>query len=258
MNSALTSSSFWRLYFFGEAEDISARDIELQLHELAQDFVVRTDTITYQHQGQTHSAQIRFVEFRFPCGNGVDLLVEYELNPQHGLDPQGSAITLYLHDAASNDKQRMGWWDSVRWHPYCLHPEELDTLLRYWAHSGSQWPDERIALLLLAPFVGLSDEPMLQSLSARVDAAYRALCPQAIDDPPLPIQIPEPDYRWDHDDLLGLVFTGAYPCYSIRNKSHLEPDKGPFPFSQFGEVIRRVRLSSDPPNSPTADDRPER
>jgi len=238
MNNALTNPSFWRLYFTGEAEDTSGRDIELQLHELARDFVVRTDIVTFQYQGQTHSTQNRVVEFRLPCGNGADLLIEYEP------DPQGCTITLYLHDAGGNNKQRMGWWDSARWHPYCLHPEELDTLLDYWTHSDLPWPDERTALLLLAPFVGLSDERMLQSLSARVDAAYRALCPQAHDHPPLPIQIPEADYRWDNDDLLGLVFSGGYPCYSIRNPSHVGGDEGQFPFVQFREIIRRVSSRS--------------
>jgi hypothetical protein len=54
----------------------------------------------------------------------IDLLVEYEL------DPQGCTITLFIRDVSSNNKQQMGWWDLVRWHPYCLHPEELDIFAR--------------------------------------------------------------------------------------------------------------------------------
>lgn len=216
---------------------MSGHDIDLQLQELAQDFVVRTDTISFQYEGQTHSTQKRVIEFPLPCGNGFDLVVEYEP------DPQGCTITLFLHDAATRNKQQMGWWDLARWHPYCLHPEELDILLRYWARGASPWPEERTALMLLAPFVGLSDQHMQQNLSARVDAAYWAVCPQALDHPPLLLQIPE-DYRWDHDDLLGQVFSGAYPCYSIRNRPHVGSDEGQFPFSTFREVIRRLGFSA--------------
>lgn len=82
MNNVLTISSFWRPYFAGEPDDISGREIEVQLQELAQDFVVRTDTVIFQYEGQTHSSQKRVVEFRLPCGNGVDLLVEHEPVPQ--------------------------------------------------------------------------------------------------------------------------------------------------------------------------------
>jgi len=238
MNSALINPAFWRLYFAREAEVISDREIELQLREIARDFVVRTETIRFRHDGLDRTSQRRVIEFPLPCGGGTDLLVEYEP------DPQGCTTTLFLHDASSDRKQQMGWWDLARWHPYCLHPEELDLLLNYWARGASPWPDQRTALLLLAPFVGLCDQLTQQSLSARVDAAYRALCPKALNDPPHLCEIPEADYRWDQDDHLGWVFSGNYPCYSTRNRSHVGGDEGEFPFSWFREVISRIRLSS--------------
>jgi hypothetical protein len=225
MNTALTNPVFWRLYFGCEGQDISGRDIDLQLNELARDFVVRTDM----------TSQRRTVEFPLACGDGIDLLIDYQP------DPLGGTTSLFLFEASSNEKQEMGWWDSARWHPYCLHPDELDILLRYWTRGASPWPEEQTGLLLLAPFVGLSNEQARLSLLARVEWAYRTLCPQALDH--LSLEIPDADYCWAHDEALGWVFSGVYPCYSIRNQSHVAGDEGLFPFSQFREMIDRVRRS---------------
>src|SRR5262249_53890107 len=57
----------------------------------------------------------------------------------------------------------------------------------------------------------------------------------------VPVHVPEPDYRWEHDPELGWVFTSdKYCCYSLRNRPHAGSDEGQFPFIAFREMMSDV------------------
>lgn len=212
----LTDPLFWQLYYRLEMEGLSDEDVARQLRGLPRHFPVRLDEETETH----------LVEFSLPCPGGFDLFLEYEP------DAFGSSITLYLRHAASGAKGQMGWWDLARWCPYCLHPDELDLLLDYWSNVASGGPDARIALLLLARFVGLCDEATRRVLSDRVNAAYRELCHGASGHLPLSLEI-ETDHQWVRDEQLGWLFEADYAGCSLRNRAHKESGEEQFPFAQF-------------------------
>ncbi len=138
----------------------------------------------------------------------------------------------------------MGWWDLARWHPYCLHPEELDSLLRFWSRWDPRWPSLELPLLLLCQFVGLQDGNARDSLAARAEAAIQTL---GLSDskqarPYVPLCVPEGDYHWEMDAELGWVFMGyEYCCYSIRNRPHADSHEGRFPFTAFREMMSEVQ-----------------
>lgn len=231
MNRALSNPQFWRLYYHLESDSLSEADIAVQLRDLSEHFILRTDT-----DGDDDEPRYT-VEFRLPCGDAFELFIEYEP------DPFGSAITLFIRSVAEDAREQMGWWDLARWHPYCIHPDELDALLEYWARQNTAWPDQRVALLLLAPFVGLADETMRQALSARVDAAYRELCPEG-GNADLRLHVNEEDqHRWERDDELGWLFSADYACYSLRNRAHRGGEEGVFPFARFYTLMSEIRAA---------------
>jgi hypothetical protein len=138
----------------------------------------------------------------------------------------------------------MGWWDMARWHPYCLRPEEFDSLLQFWGRWDQRWRGQELPLLLLCQFVGLPDASARDALAARAQAAWRPLgLPQPGESPlEIPLHFPEGGYRWEADADLGWVFTSDdYCCYSIRNKAHADSEEGHFPFTAFREMMSEVQ-----------------
>jgi hypothetical protein len=227
MNKAFTNPLFWTFYYQLEFDESQEVDVAGQMRDLSEEFPVRSEII----DGESRQHGLTVAEFALPCGSDLALLVEYQP------DCFGSAITLYIQSRASGAKQQMGYWDTVRWHPYCLHPAEFDALLSHWADADPAWPDPRIALLLLAPFVGLSEETARRALAERVDAAFHDLCPGS-DMPDLALHVPE-NYRWTDDASLGWLFSGEYPCYSMRNRAHMAGAEE-FPFIAFGQLMQGI------------------
>jgi len=176
-------------------------------------------------------------DFRFelPCGPRYSLRVEY------ALDSWG--ITLLLVDVASEETHELGWWDESRWHPYALRWDELMLLHRYWESSGDGGvAAERV--LLLSPFVGIGMEERedlairrqflaraLQSLGVADSREAQVLGEQALRPPS------EDDYSWVSDPRVGWLFSGEYPCYSLRNHEHTGASEPRFPFERFAQLL---------------------
>jgi hypothetical protein len=148
----------------------------------------------------------------------------------------------------SYNSGRLAWWDA-RWHPYGLRWSEAETIARHLARVTSAPPDP-IPLLLLARFAGIApaDQAGLELARNQVADGYRRMglfneeeirglvdctisCPS------------EEDYAWSLDNELGWVFSGDYPCYSIRNRAHVGGAEGLFPFRQFADLIERLTAS---------------
>jgi hypothetical protein len=217
VNAALRDPLFWQQYYRRDSDDFCEDAAACQLEALAKDFVVETD----------EEAESSVVHFGLPFGDASEMRVAYTM------DAFMTSMELSLRDVASGKDEEMGWWDDARWHPYCIRPEELDLLERHWARRGQ---DVQVGLLLLAPFIGLGDEAARDAMSSRVNAAYRVLCPDVGDHPPLSLHICE-DYRWSRDEELGWLFSGEYPCYSLRNRAHVGGEEGRFPFARFNSVM---------------------
>jgi hypothetical protein len=168
---------------------------------------------------------------KFPLSFGsMSLCIEY------AVDSFGATAEL-LCGRSDGDMQLMGSCDAIRAHPHCLHPDEFDLLLNHWSRNNSE-ADQRIALLLLAPFVGHTDPAACRALSDQVRAAFHGLYPQA-SAPDLSLFARE-DYRWEIDGELGRLFTGKYACYSMRNREHIGVDCPPFPFTEFNRLIASI------------------
>ena len=223
VNEALEDPLFWQLYYLCEFEQFPEEAVVRQLKALARDFAVRTDA-----DGETP-----VLRFRLPLGDRFEIGIDFTL------EEFMCRIGLDLHDAEAGKSVALGWWDDIRWHPFCLREEELDRLVHYWSRHAPAWYDARIGLLLLAPFVGLTEAGARDRLADRVNAAYRDLCLGAAAHPPLAIKM-RADYRWSHDGELGWLFSGDYACYSIRNRAHLGGGEGDFPFTQFNAVMDAI------------------
>ena len=50
----------------------------------------------------------------------------------------------------------------------------------------------------------------------------------------------EDDYKWSKDNELGWIFGGAYPCYSIRNREHVDGAEGRFPFAEWATIVAKL------------------
>jgi hypothetical protein len=234
MNAILRTKDFWRPYLTLEPEELSEDDLNAQLDGLRNDFTVRDEVVTFEEDGEEYTEPYRVAEFSFFCGPNFSLLLEYQ--PEY----DGCSRHLYLVDERTGTKQQMGWWDLARWHPFCLRPSELDTLLSFWMRWDIRWPQPEVPLLLLCQFVGICDVATHDAMLVRVEAAYRALgLPEVTAQKtavPLPLQ---PDSGWKHIPELGWVFTGdEYACYSLRNQTH--SGSGIFPFQEFLEMMRQV------------------
>jgi hypothetical protein len=233
MNRILATKKFWQGYF--SLEGLSAAEVDAQLEGLGRDFAVVTERHQYESNGRRTSFVSSHVEFCFDCGKDFSLVVEYEP------EVNGSSINLLLVDRRDGKRHAMGWWDLARWHPYCLRPEELEELLRFWGGSGAE---TNVRLLLLCPFVGLESAEARDALLRRAEAAYSGLGLSAIEGGSSwgLVRVPEDGYRWELDGELGWVFTSdEYCCYSIRNRPHLNGSEGWFPFDLFEEMMAGVR-----------------
>ncbi|HSI15947.1 MAG TPA: hypothetical protein VK961_28120 [Chthoniobacter sp.] len=237
MNLVFTAREFWQPYFYLEPEGVNEDEVARQLKIIQADFPVREDKVQFEVQGRQHVAIHRIVEFSFRCGDRYSLLIEYEL------ETDGCLLELFLVDGQSGTKSKMGWSDLACWHPYCLHPEELDALLVYWERHDPRWSSQHLPLLLICQFVGLPDASSRDSLSARAQTALAAVCPTVRME--IPLHISEGDSIWEDDPELGWLFTSdTYGCYSLRNRPHLDSKKHHFPFAAFRELMAEVRRSN--------------
>ena len=241
MNPVFKSPAFWQPYFTLEPEGVSAEDLAAQFAVLGQDFTVRQKTHTIKKARRTYRFVDHFVEFEFACGGRHSIVVEYQA------EVDGCSKEFSLVDASGRSHQ-LGWWDGGRSHPYCLRPDELDALLRFWERHDARWPEPHEPLLLLCQFVGLEDSAAVKALSARA-AAWRALGlpPAKKGHPPVRLEVPETkDYRWERDEELGWVFTSdEYCCYSVRNRAHAGGEEAEFPFTEFARMLEHVRRRNE-------------
>ncbi len=99
------------------------------------------------------------------------------------------------------------------------------------------------SLLLLAPFVGFGtgDSQAQERAEARVESAFRELGIEESEIQDLTVATirtsTEDDYLWIADPQLGWVFGGEYPCYSLRNRAHLNGNEGVFPFVEYRQML---------------------
>jgi hypothetical protein len=242
VNPVFATNAFWQPYLTLEPGEVSEDDFRAQLEGLGRDFTVRDGTIHYDYSGHPRTAVRRSVEFPFACGDRFSMVIEYEPSVS------GCSRTLFLADAGSGTRSQLGWWDLARWHPYCLRPAELDSLLEFWGHWDHRWTGQEVPLLLLCQFVGLPDAGARDSLAARAQAALRSLGLSGSNarQVHVPLHVPDGDYRWEADAELGWVFTGDdYECYSIRNRLHADSDEGRFPFTAFRGMMDEVQRRLD-------------
>jgi len=174
-----------------------------------------------------------------PCGSRFSLDVT--------IDSEDCSPNLALRNTDTNTTYNMGWWDDARWHPYALRWPELTQLHRYWIEHLDAHIHPSAAFLLLAIFVGhgvdesdhVSERKNLirnhyEQLQLFIDVEIMQLSDKTFDRPT------EEDYNWTHDDELGWVFGGEYPCYSIRNRQHSDGSEGRFPFSDWSAVVAQL------------------
>ncbi len=236
MNWVLHTENFWRSYFTLKPVDFFEDDFEVQIAGLGEDYTIRTDFIKWEREGKEHSAVRRVVEFPFVCGENFTLLLEYEP------DTYGCQKELFLVDARSGTKSRMGWWDLICWHPYCLRLSEFEILLHFWNRYDPSWSNSEIPLLLLGDFVGICDIADLYRLNERFKTAFQNLGLQGFTPEKTTASLEiKTDYRWEVDAELGWIFTGDL-CwsYSIRNRPHMEADEKTFPFQPFREMLAQI------------------
>jgi hypothetical protein len=238
VNSILGTSTFWQPYLTLEPGEVSEEGFAVQLEELRRDFAVRDEISQYEYSGRQHRAVRRVVEFPFTCGERFSLVLDYQPAVT------GCRTTLFLADTHSGTKREMGWWDLARWHPYCLRPLELDSLLQFWKLWDPRWRGQETPLLLLCQFVGLPDLGARDALTARAQTVLQSLGLPGANESQLevPLYVPDGNYRWEEDAELGWVFTSdEYCCYSIRNRPHFDSDEGRFPFTAFREMMNEVQ-----------------
>lgn len=173
---------------------------------------------------------------RFDCGKRFALDIEVELDYY--------TINLLLADQEADVLHQLGWWDEARWHPFALRWEELESLLLYWGDDPQRSPGPDASLLLLASFVGtgVDQVDLLRERRAKVATAYHRLGLFTSDEVDELISAtlfkpPDDDYRWSRDSELGWVFSGSYPCYSIRNREHAGGEEGQFPFAELEQLL---------------------
>jgi hypothetical protein len=236
LNSIFSKRDFWRLFFTLESDELDKAAIQSQLDELRNDFTVRNDEIHYTYGRKKHTMIEQIVEFHFACGEHYSLLLEY--SPKAG----GCDKNLSLVDLRTDLRSSLGWWDLARWHPYCIRPEELDTLLAYWGRHDPRWRTPELPLLLLCPFVGFADQPSCDAYQARVSKAYHSLGVPLADDSDLKGAVFRyDDYTWNYDNELGWVYESKdYGCYSIRNREHAGSNAGDFPFASLRDMLSDV------------------
>jgi hypothetical protein len=176
------------------------------------------------------------IDINLPCGADHSLSLTIEPNWFH--------IGLGLQERGTGKLIEMGWWDQARWHPFAIRWNELLALYEYWQQSLRPSIHPSVAFLLIAPFVGHgADEKkeftdrqrVILGHYEKLDLYSKSKC-QALAKATL-ILPSEKDYRWTHDNELGWVFGGEYPCYSLRNAAHASGEEGTFPFADWQRVV---------------------
>ena len=180
------------------------------------------------------------VIFRFPC------LASHAIEFDVRLD--ACTVELMLVNVQNDERRELAWWDDIRWHPFWLRWLELEKLHRYWQEHPDLLPCSSVATLpLLAPFVGtgIDEIDALPVRRERIAAAYRELGLLSAEEIGRLVESalrgpPEDDYRWTHHEMLGWVFAGEYPCYSLRNAAHSDGREGRFPFAEFATLMHQL------------------
>ncbi|MBS1798138.1 MAG: hypothetical protein JSS81_30270, partial [Acidobacteria bacterium] len=194
------------------------------------------------NQNKKYAEPNRTVEFYFDCGGEFALLLEYDP------DPNGCDQTLSLVEKAGNEKHQLGWWDLARWHPFCLKPDEFETLLQYWDRFDPRWTQSPVPRLLLFNFVGIEDSETVEALAAAAGSALERLGVRELsNDPAVALRNfleNEGGYEWKFDERRGWLFaSGEYDCYSLRNECHAGGEEGTFPFEKYGQLIAAVKTA---------------
>ena len=154
-------------------------------------------------------------------------------------------INLVFRNVKKNSLHQCGWWDESRWHPYAIQWEELKILYRHWQAEPNTIPIEpEQALLLLAKFVGLGKQERKQKKEyekqlAKAYELLNILRPKEVQNltGATIMEPPDDDYTWSDDKRLGKVFSGEYPCYSIRNTDHEGELNEDFPFQDWKRLM---------------------
>jgi hypothetical protein len=238
-NPIFSSKTFWELYLFLESDSLEEADVKEQLNLLKEDFTVRTQNIEFEYQKQKHNATVKTVEFNFNCGNRYTLTLDY--SPA----VSGCEQSLYLTEKSIAEKYQLGWWDVMRWHPFCLKPDEFESLLEYWERFDSQWKESDLPLLLLFNFVGFEEIETAGNLISRVKNALDKLGIKDFETDPtesLKSYVDNKNFIWKFDEKLGWLFESeSYPCYSLRNKSHSDSTEENFPFDEYNQMMAEIR-----------------
>ena len=149
------------------------------------------------------------------------------------------AINCWFQVPGDKTEYQIGWWDFGQWHPFGMTWDELLLVWESWKANPEQLsvsPDQ--ALLLLAKFVGMGGSE-LSNVPARkqiIKSAYARLgldfdFKQINELASCTFLLPsDDDYEWSEDANLGRVFSGKYPCYSLRNSHHVSGEEGIFSF----------------------------
>ncbi|MGH3760177.1 hypothetical protein [Actinophytocola sp.] len=217
--ATLTSSTFWRVYTFDESDGF---DLEGEADRLQE--------------------QVGELDLHFPPAASLRLT----LNLVFDIGMYSLLLSSTDEDGADHpddhvdSADELGYWDQVRWAPWCLRWEELRAALAPLPAGASA----DLALLLLARFVGhgLDESAQLAERRQDITAAFERLGlfhgADAAEMATLVLsEVPEPDYAWQRDPKRGWVFGGDYPCYSHRNADH-----GVFPFDRWAEYRRSLGL----------------
>ncbi len=145
---------------------------------------------------------------------------------------------------------QIGWWDFGEWHPFGIQWSEMIQIWNYWKANPdtlSVTPDQ--AFLLLAKFVGIGKSEITEVPARKqiIKSVYQGLgldfdFKQINDLASCTFLLPpEDDYEWSNDNELGKVFSGKYPCYSLRNAHHVSGEEGVFPFRPFAAMMSKLK-----------------
>jgi len=234
VNGLFTDRNFWLLFKQLENDGLEDGDIVRLLETAGRDF----ETEKEEEDGEI-TGTVRFV---FGCGQEHSLFLTLTM-------AGGEADKrLSLKENSSGKEYELGWWDLARAHPYCLRPQELDTLCKYWKGQGV-WQDD-LPYLLLCDFVGITEKKEGKALRSREREMLKSLrcygrgLVSSVDEDGITREagLKEEGYRWRQDPELGWLFSGSeYACYSLRNREHLGSECGTFPFAQWNAMIGGIR-----------------
>lgn len=226
MNPAFQNELFWQAYEWLHYDGMKPSDFDQWKALLAQDFTLVKGDIDH------------FV-IPLPCGAEHELIIHFDL------DDEGCEKNLYLSRNNSEEQHLMGWWDLQRWHPYCLHPNELQALMAYWEKQGGFWNTNLpAAFMLLQGFVGLENETQQATLVQQKRKALKELGFRKIGQ--VGIAYHE-DFYWSKTQIGWEYTSDEYSCYSMRNADHLDDEhhtddkqENHFPFKQWASIMQEI------------------